>query len=110
MELLQAYLIELDATMYARIDQQAVVNKSGQNIFSLEFILYGNPKVGGPLLAENPLVALNLPLKVIVWEDDRNKVYMAYNDAIYIEERYSLFHNPNFPLFFSGVINAVLKK
>jgi len=46
----------------------------------LQFLLFGNPRTGGALLAQNPAVALNLPLKIIAWEDALHHVRMAYND------------------------------
>ena len=107
---LQAFLIQHGATIYARINQQNEVNNTGQNILPLEFILFGNPKAGGLIMTENPLAALDLPLKVIAWEDSEKKVWLAYNDASYIEERYSLPHMPNSPLNIGNVISLALKK
>jgi len=105
---LQVFLQQHGATIYARIDQQAEVQKMGQSSAPLEFILFGNPKAGGPLMAENLLVALDLPLKVIVWEDDQKKVWVAYNEASYIEGRYNLSHNENSPLNLDPIISKIL--
>src|ERR1700730_4207873 len=82
---LQALLKQRGATIYARINQQTEVNAAGQNLLPLEFILVGNPKAGGAIMAENPVAALELPLKVIAWEDSQQKVWLAYNDVLYIE-------------------------
>lgn len=105
---LQLFLEQHGATIYARIDQQDELRKTGQTIAPLEFLLFGNPKAGGALMAQSSLVALDLPLKVIAWEDDNSKVWVACNDAKYIEERYSLSHNENSPLNLDKLINAVL--
>ena len=105
---LQAFLQQHGATIYARIDQQAEVQKAGQSSAPLEFILFGNPKAGGPLMAENLLVALDLPLKVIAWEDDQKKVWIAYNEASYIEGRYNLPHNENSPLNLDPIISKIM--
>ena len=61
---LQRFLEEHGATIYARIDQQDELKKTGQTIAALEFLMFGNPKAGGALMAQTPLVALDLPLKV----------------------------------------------
>jgi len=106
---LQAFLLQHGATIYARIDQQAEVQKVGQNIPPLEFILFGNPKAGGPIMAENPLATLDLPLKIIAWEDEQQKVWLAYNDASYVEGRYALPHNPNTPLNLDPLVAMALK-
>lgn len=109
MDRLQTFLLQHGATIYSRIDQQAEVNNAGIALLPLEFMLFGNPKGGGPLMAENPLIALDLPLKVIVWEDDQKKVWLAYNEASYIENRYSLSHDQKSPLVLDHLIDVVLK-
>jgi uncharacterized protein (DUF302 family) len=106
---LQAFLQQHGATIYARIDQQAELQKAGINISQLEFILFGNPKAGGPIMVENPVAALDLPLKVIAWKDDQQNVFIAYNDALYIEDRYSFLHNANSPLNLDNLVSMALK-
>ncbi len=59
-------------------------------------------------MAANPLVALYLPLKGIAWEDDQKKVWISYNDAKYIEDRYSLLHTENTPLNLDLLVEKVL--
>lgn len=105
---LQQFLEEHGATIYARIDQQDELRKTGQTIGALEFLMFGNPKAGGALIAQSPLIALDLPLKVIAWEDDNSKVWVACNNAKYIEERYGLPDNENTPLDLNKLINAAL--
>ena len=94
-------------TIYARIDQQAEAEKAGIKIHALEFVLFGNPKVGGPVMRENPIVALDLPLKLIAWEDIEQKVWYAFNNANYLQERYSLSQEMTNSLDISGVISKV---
>lgn len=105
----ERFLKQHGATIYARIDQQAEVNAVGLNLSPLEFVLFGNPKAGGPIMIENPLAALDLPLKIIAWEDDEKKVWLAYNDVSYIEERYFLSHNPNSPLKLDQLVSLALR-
>ena len=107
---LEKFLLQHGATIYARIDQQKEANNVGLNLLPLEFILFGNPKVGSPLIIENPLIGLDLPLKIIAYEDDKGNVWIAYNEAEYIEERYSLPHTENSPLELDHIIEAVIKK
>ncbi|HEY4325987.1 MAG TPA: DUF302 domain-containing protein [Mucilaginibacter sp.] len=106
---LEAFLRQHGATIYARINQQAELEKAGQKISPLEFIMFGNPKAGGPIMIENPIAALDLPLKVIAWEDNQKKVNLAYNEQRYIEERYSLLHQENSPLNIDNLIAMALK-
>ena len=106
---LVTFLQQHGATIYARINQQDELQKTGQKIPPLEFLLFGNPKAGGPIMIENPIAALDLPLKVIAWEDGQRNVYVAYNEQQYIEERYSLLHKENSPLNLGNLIAMVLK-
>ncbi|MEO6315276.1 MAG: DUF302 domain-containing protein [Chitinophagaceae bacterium] len=87
---LQVFLLEQGATVYARIDQQKEVEKTGQQLHPLEFLLFGNPKAGGPLMQRNMLIALDLPLKIIAWEDLSGKTFVAFNDPGYMEKKYAL--------------------
>lgn len=95
-------------TIYARIDQQSEVRKAGREIPPLEFLLFGNPKAGGPIMEENPVAALELPLKVVAWQDKEGKTRIAYNEARYIEDRYSLRHELTLPLDLHPVITKLL--
>ena len=105
---LQTFLLQHGATIYARIDQQAEVQKAGLTLAPLEYLLFGNPKAGGVLMAENPLVGLDLPLKVIAWEDDQKKVWISYNEGAYIEKRYTLSHTENSPVNLDPLIVKIL--
>jgi uncharacterized protein (DUF302 family) len=105
---LQAVLQSNGVTIYARIDQQEELHKTGQNIPALEFILFGNPKSGGPIMIENPVAALDLPLKVIAWQDNEQKVWVAYNSAAYIKSRYSLSDQVSAPIDLDPLMVKVL--
>jgi uncharacterized protein (DUF302 family) len=87
---LEAFLRQHGVTIYARIDQKLELEKTGQTIRPLEFLLFGNPNAGGPVMIENPIAALDLPLKIIAWEDIDQKVWVAYNKGSYVKERFSL--------------------
>jgi uncharacterized protein (DUF302 family) len=108
MDRLQAFLLQQGATIYTRINQQAETNRVGIELRPLEFIMFGNPKGGGQLMAHDPLVALDLPLKVIAWEDEEKKVWIAYNENGYVEDRYSFPHVESSPLVLDHVIDAAL--
>lgn len=105
---LQAALEQNHVTIYARIDQQQELQKVGQTIAPLEFLLFGNPKAGGPVMVENPIAALDLPLKVIAWQDEQQVVHVAYNDALYLKNRYSLSANVAAPLNIEPLITKIL--
>ncbi len=87
------FLEQHGITIYARINQQTEAQKAGIEISPLEFILFGNPKVGGLVMLENPVVALDLPLKIIAWQDKEKKVWYAFSESKYLGERYNLPQN-----------------
>ncbi len=84
------FLEKNGAIVYSRINQQSEVRHSGREISPIEFILFGNPVNGGAIMAINPLAALDLPLKILAWENEDKVVKVAFNDPAYIQNRYSL--------------------
>jgi uncharacterized protein (DUF302 family) len=108
MDRLVVLLAEHKATIYARINQQSEVHNAGKEIPALEFILFGNPVAGGSIMAENPIAALDLPLKIIAWEDTKKDVWLAYNEAAYLEERYTLPHDLMSPLDLDPLVTNFL--
>jgi uncharacterized protein (DUF302 family) len=97
------------ATIYVRINQQTELHHAGIEIPPLQFILFGNPHTGGPVMTANPIVALDLPLKIIAWQDRLRKNWIAYNDAHYLEKRYGLDPDKYPFLNLNGIVSAVLK-
>jgi uncharacterized protein (DUF302 family) len=89
-EKLEKKLIDHGITIYARIDQQAEAIKAGLTLKPLQLLIFGNPKGGIPLINANPLSGLDLPLKVMVWEDDEQKVWVSYNQFSYLQKRFDL--------------------
>jgi uncharacterized protein (DUF302 family) len=77
-------------TLFARIDHQK--NASGVNLElrPTEVIIFGNPKVGTPLMQCAQNVAIDLPQKVMVSEDANNKVWLSYNNPNYLMKRYEI--------------------
>ena len=83
-------LHQQDNRVYARINHQMELFNAGQKIRPLEFLLFGNPSQAGMVIAANPIAALDLPLKIIAWEDHMGKVWVAFNEDEYIKKRYML--------------------
>jgi len=85
-----AILNQKGLTLYARIDQQAEAAKAGIVLNGIEFLLFGNPGKGGHVMVENPEAALDLPLKLLIWEDAQHQTWIGYNDPASLIERFSL--------------------
>ena len=52
--------------------------------------MFGNPKAGTPLMLAAPSVAIDLPLKLLVWEDAQGKVWLSYNSPAYLQQRHGV--------------------
>jgi len=77
-------------TFFARIDHQKNASGVGLDLRATQVILFGNPKVGTQLMRCGQSVAVDLPQKVLVWEDFSNKVWLSYDTPEYLKERHNL--------------------
>src|SRR5262249_30669761 len=66
-------------TIFARIDQKAAAEAAGLTMPPMMLFLFGNPKAGTPLMLAHPSIAIDLPLKALVWEDESDQVWVSYN-------------------------------
>ena len=73
----------------ARIDHQANAKSVGLELAPTVLFIFGNPKAGTALIEKEHTVGIDLPLKILVW-DDNGKVKIAYNDPAYIARRHGL--------------------
>jgi uncharacterized protein (DUF302 family) len=78
---LKAALTAHGVTLFAEIDQSAAAADAGMALRPTRLFLFGNPKAGTPVMEANPHAALELPLKTVVWEDDRHVVRVDYQDV-----------------------------
>lgn len=76
--------------IYARIDQEAEAAKVGLTLKPMKLLIFGNPRGGIPLMNANPLSGLDLPLKILIWEDNDKKVWLSYNSFSYLQKRFDL--------------------
>jgi uncharacterized protein (DUF302 family) len=76
--------------IYARIDQEAEAIKVGLTLKPMKLLIFGNPRGGIPLMNANPLSGLDLPLKILIWEDNDKKVWLSYNSFSYLQKRFDL--------------------
>jgi len=77
-------------TLFALIDHSGEAKKVGMKMPPTKLLIFGNPKGGTPLMLAAPSVAIDLPLKILVWEDGRGKVWLSYNSPEYLKQRHGL--------------------
>lgn len=76
--------------VFARINHQENAAKVDMELRPTEVIVFGNPKVGTPLMLCAQEVAIDLPQKVLVYEDSDGKTWLAYNNPMYLKERHNI--------------------
>jgi uncharacterized protein (DUF302 family) len=76
--------------VFARIDQAAEARSAGLALRPAVVILFGNPKAGTPLMAARPTVAIDLPLKALLWEDEAGVAWLTYNTPDLLVRRHGL--------------------
>jgi uncharacterized protein (DUF302 family) len=87
---MESILNEKGMTIFKRIKHSEGAEKVGIELRETELIIFGNPKVGSPLMKCQQSVAIDLPQKALIWEDDKAKVWISYNDPRYLEKRHNI--------------------
>jgi uncharacterized protein (DUF302 family) len=75
-------------TVAARIDHAAAARQAGLTMRPAEVIVFGNPRAGTPLMMAAPTIAIDLPLKALVWQDEAGATWLSYNDPAWLAERH----------------------
>ena len=89
-ERLKEILRSKGVTLFALVDHSGEAAKVGMTMRSPKLVIFGSPKAGTPLMLAAPSIAIDLPLKVLVWEDSRGKVWLSYDSPEYLKERHGL--------------------
>ena len=97
-------------TIFARVDHAAGAKKVGKKLAPTQLLIFGNPKLGTPLMQSNRLIGIDLPLKALAWRDDHGKVWVSYNDPAYLKARYGM--SDRDPVFkkMTGVLKKLIGK
>ena len=75
-------------TVFIRIDHAAGAQKVGKSLRPTELVIFGNPKVGTPLMLCSQSIAIDLPQKALIWQDESGQVWYSYNDPQYLVKRH----------------------
>jgi len=89
-EKLKGILQAKGVTLFALVDHSGEAEKVGMKMRPIKLLIFGNPKAETPLMLAAPRSAIDLPLKILVWEDVQGKVWVTYNSPIYLQERHNL--------------------
>ena len=77
-------------TIIARIDHGAAAEKVGLALRPTVVVIFGNPRGGTPLMQAQPTIAIDLPLKAVVWQDEAGTTWLGYNDPVWILRRHGV--------------------
>jgi len=89
-EKLKTLLQSKGVTLFALVDHSGEAEKVGMKMRPTKLLIFGSPKAGTPLMLASPTIAIDLPLKILVWEDGQGKVWVSYNSPGYLKERHGL--------------------
>ena len=85
-EILQAKGVHL----FALVDHSGEAEKVGLQMRPTKLVIFGSPKAGTPLMQAAASIAIDLPLKILIWEDAQGKVWVSYNSPAYLQQRHNL--------------------
>ena len=89
-EKLKAILQSKGITLFALIDHSREAARAGMEMRPTKLLIFGNPKGGTPVMLAAPSSAIDLPLKILIWEDVQGKVWITYNGPMYLQERHNI--------------------
>jgi len=87
---LEGILATKGMTIFTRINHSEAAKNVGIELRETELIIFGNPKVGSPLMQCQQSVAIDLPQKALIWKDAQGTVWISYNDPRYLQNRHNI--------------------
>jgi uncharacterized protein (DUF302 family) len=90
LERLEVAIQRRNLTIFAHIDHSDEARRVGLTMQEAHVLIFGNPKAGTPLMIASPLVALDLPLKALIWQSEDGPVWVSTTSVAYLKVRYAL--------------------
>ena len=106
---LETVLKKKGITVFTRIDHQAGAQRVGIPMNDAKLLIFGNPKMGSPLMNENMMMALDLPMKALAWQDTQGQVWLSYLKPAVLQQRHQL-KNQAIINKMTGALNALTNK
>jgi uncharacterized protein (DUF302 family) len=89
-EKLKGILQAKGITVFAMVDHSGGAAEAGMKMRPTKLLIFGSPKGGTPMMLAAQSIAIDLPLKILIWEDEQGKVWLSYNSPAYLQERHGL--------------------
>ncbi len=109
MDRLEAEIAAKGLTLFARIDHSAGAAEVGLTLRPTVLFIFGNAKGGTPLMQAAQTAGIDLPLKVLVWQDDKGVTQVSYNDPAWIAKRHGA-ENDQVVNALTGALHAIVQK
>jgi uncharacterized protein (DUF302 family) len=90
LERLRTILESKGLAIFALVDHSGEAAKVGMQMKPTQLLIFGSPKGGTPVMQAAPTVAIDLPLKALVWQDDQGQVWITQNSAEYLQQRHQI--------------------
>jgi uncharacterized protein (DUF302 family) len=90
-ERLKSLLAQKNIRIFADIDHAAAATEVGLDLRPTRVLIFGNPQAGTPLMQSRQTIGLDLPLRILVWEDEAGKVWLTYRRLEYLAQRHAVF-------------------
>ncbi|MEO6054519.1 MAG: DUF302 domain-containing protein [Chthoniobacterales bacterium] len=87
---LEAVLHSKGIKIFLRIDQAEEADSVGLSMRPTELLIFGDPKAGTPLMNAYPTLAMDLPLKALIWESEDGATWLSYNSPEFFQQRHHL--------------------
>ena len=87
---LEAAVTRHGMTIFARIDHGSAAHKVGLELRPTVVVFFGNPRAGTPAMQATPTVAIDLPMRMLIWQDDKDATWLAYNEPAWLFRRHRI--------------------
>ncbi len=87
---LRGILATKGVTIFAIVDHSGEAEKAGMKMPPTKLLIFGSPKAGTPVMLAAPSIAIDLPLKILVWQDPAGKVWVSYNSLEFLRDRHGV--------------------
>ncbi len=98
MDRLEAVVKAKGLTVFARVDHAGDAKKAGLEMRPTQLLIFGAAKAGTPMMVAAPSIAIDLPMKALVWQDAAGKVFIGWNDPAHLRKRHGIAEDASKPL------------
>jgi uncharacterized protein (DUF302 family) len=96
--------------IFAEVDHSEEAHKARMNLNEEKLLIFGDPKVGTFLMQENPLIGMELPIRILIWQDDEKVTQIAYIDPLTLGQSYNITKNIEILRKISSALSVIVSE